>query len=127
MLEKKSGTIQFLGLQVQYLTYSQMGMEVNGFRFGDLAYISDIRNFDDTIYTELAGVNTLIISALRHAPSFAHFNVEEAINFSQKIGANKTWFTHISHELDHETTNQKLPPNIRLGYDGLELDFTITT
>lgn len=120
------GHVEFLSVPIHYMTYEQGGMLVNGFRFGNFAYISDIRHYPETIFEDLKGVETLVISCLRHQPSALHFNVEEAIAFSEKVGANQAWFTHIAHELDHEYTNSKLPPNYQLAYDGLEIDFEIS-
>lgn len=119
------GQTDFLNLPIQYMTYEQGGMPVNGFRFGNLAYITDIRHYPETIFEDLKGIETLIISCLRHQSSILHFNVEEAIAFASKLGVNQAWFTHIAHELDHELTNSKLPPYYQLAYDGLEIDFEI--
>jgi phosphoribosyl 1,2-cyclic phosphate phosphodiesterase len=126
LLEELRGTIEFLGIPFRYMTYEQGGMAVNGFRIGDLAYISDIRHYPETIFDDLAGIETLIVSCLRYEYSPLHFNVEEAVAFTKCVGAKKAWFTHIAHELDHEKTNAFLPSNYQLAYDGLEINFEIT-
>lgn len=123
LLEGAYGKTLFQNIYVQHVTYEQAGMLVNGFRIGDLAYLSDVKFFSEAIFDHLRGVQTLIISALRHAPSAFHLSVEEAIAFAHRVGAQQTWLTHISHELDHEETNSFLPPNVRMAYDGLELPF----
>lgn len=124
-LESTRGYIEFLGIPIHYMTYEQGGMLVNGFRFGNFAYISDIRHYPETIFADLKGIETLVISCLRYQQSHLHFNVEEAVEFSKKVGASQAWFTHIAHELDHDLTNSKLPPNYQLAYDGLEINFEI--
>ncbi len=123
ILESERGEIDFARIHTIYMTFSQVGMKVNGYRFGDLAYISDIKEYPDTIFDDLAGVKTLIVSALRQKPTHIHFTLDEAVAFAQKIGAQKTWLTHIAHELDHDKTNASLPENIRMAYDGLTLEF----
>jgi phosphoribosyl 1,2-cyclic phosphate phosphodiesterase len=123
VLQERHGKAEFVGLPIQYVTYEQGGMAVNGFRFGDLAYISDIREYSDTIYDELKGIKTLVISALRDTVSPLHFSVSEAVAFSQRVGAQQTWLTHIAHDLDHEKTNLQLPKQIQLGYDGQTFEF----
>lgn len=123
ILEGDSGIIQFEGIKIRYVTYEQAGMKVNGYRFGNFAYISDISKFPESIYEELKGIEILVVSALRETPSPMHFSIEEAIAFSKRIKAKHTWLTHIAHELDHEATNARLPPNVRMAYDGLELNF----
>jgi phosphoribosyl 1,2-cyclic phosphate phosphodiesterase len=125
ILEEDRGRIDFEGIKIKYLTFSQAGMKVNGYRFGDLAYISDIKEYPDSIFDDLAGVKTLIVSALRKEPNPIHFTVDEAVAFAEKTEAEKTWLTHIAHELDHDKTNASLPENIRMAYDGLELNFTM--
>lgn len=122
-LEGDHGTGELEGVSFRYLTYYQAGMKVNGFIFGDLAYITDIKEYDKSLIDALKGVRTLVISALRFTPSPIHFTVDEAIDFAEKVGAEKTWLTHISHEIDHEKTNAYLPPHVRMGYDGLEISF----
>jgi len=117
------GDINFLGWDIHYVTYVQGGMRVNGLRFGDLAFLTDIREYDSSIFDSLRNLKTLVISALRYTPSHLHFSVDEAVEFAQKVGAEQTWLTHIAHDLDHEETNAYLPANIRLGYDGLEFGF----
>jgi len=125
ILEGKNGEASFLGLQIKYTTYSQENTLVNGFRFGSLAYITDIKNYDDEIFKMLAGVDTLILGALRIKPSNLHFSLDEAVAFAEKVQAKKTWLTHIAHELEHDEINKILPPQIALSYDGLELSFEI--
>lgn len=125
ILENDFGPVHFQGMKLQVVSYSQADMKVNGYRFGNLAYISDIREYDQQVVDVLQGVETLIVSALRYDRSEVHFNIDEAIEFSEKVGAKRTFLTHISHDLDHEKTNQQLPENIRLSFDGLEIPFNL--
>lgn len=121
-LEQDHGEIDFLGVKFKYMSYFQGGMRVNGFRFGNFAYISDIRDYDNSIFTHLKGVNKLVLSAPRYEPSPLHLSLDEAVEFATKVGAKETWLTHVSHEIDHEKANRKLPPSIQFGFDGLEMD-----
>lgn len=121
--ERDRGEVVFQGIRIGYASYRQLGMRVDGLRFGDLAYISDIKDYQDSIFTDLKGVKTLVLSALRFQSTKMHFSVDEAIAFAQKVGAEKTWLMHVSHELDHAKGNAYLPDNIRIAYDGLQLDF----
>lgn len=115
------GQLEFEGLKIHYMSYYQAGMKVTGFRFGSFAYISDIRQYEERIIEDLQGVDILVLSALRHTLSEMHFTVEEAIHFSRKVGAKRTFLTHIAHDLEHEETNKQLPPGICLAHDGLEI------
>ncbi len=116
---------RFQGVDIHYFSYFQVKMPVYGFRFGSLAYVSDIQRYPETIFKDLAGVKILVVSALRKEPSPLHFTIPEALAFSQRVGAETTWFTHIGHELEHESANRELPANIRLAYDGLVIPFSL--
>ncbi len=122
-LPEEFGELNFEGLFIQYVTYEQGGMSVNGFRFGNLAYLTDIRHYTSDIWKYLEGVKYLVISALRFVPTPMHFSVDEAIDFAEKVQAEHVWLTHLSHDLEYLQTNAYLPHHIRLAYDGLEIEF----
>ena len=96
-------------------------MKVSGFRFGNMAYLTDVSTIPQSSFALLEGVETLVLPALRHKPHPSHATVEQAVSWAKRIGARQTWLTHIAHELGHEETNRMLPPGIAMGYDGLEI------
>lgn len=98
-------------------------LEVSGFRFGRTAYLTDVSEIPESSFALLEGLDCLILSALRHAPHPNHATVAQAVEWAKRIGARQTWFTHISHELGHEQTNQTLPSGMALAYD--ELSFPV--
>lgn len=120
LLEGESGETTFCDVPIAYTTYEQGGVMVTGYRFGDLAYVTDVKNYPPTLFHDLKGVDTLIVNCLREAVSPMHLSVEEAIAFSQKVGAKRTYFTHIGHEMSHKV-DESLPKGFSLAYDGLEL------
>lgn len=122
-LEGHHGDTVFQGIPIGYVSYEQAGMHVNGFRFGNFGYISDIRRYPENIFHYLKGIDILVLSALKFSDNPFHFSIEEAIAFAVRVGAKHTWLTHIAHDLDHEETNARLPSNVRMAYDGLELNF----
>lgn len=122
-LEGSRGHTIFEGVHVDYVTYEQAKMKVNGFRIGNMAYITDIKHYPDTLVNDLKGIDILILSALRFDPSHFHLGIKEAIAFANEVGAKHTWITHIAHDLEHEATNEYLPPNVRMAYDGLNFSF----
>ena len=125
VLPGDSGQIEFAGLPIRYTSFRQGGMKVNGFRLGNFAYISDIRDHGEEIFAFLEGTEELVLSALRAEPSRAHFSLEEAAMFAHKAGVKKTWLTHLSHTVDYETACLSLPPDVRPGIDGLEFFFEV--
>lgn len=117
------GSIDFHGMHVQYLTYYQGDMPVLGIRIGNLAYISDIKTYPETIFEDLKGVETLIVSGLRNTSSNVHFTIDEAVEFADNIKPKRVYINHIDHELEHELTNRSLPSWVQLSYDGLQIEF----
>ncbi len=95
---------------------------VLGFRFGDFAYCTDCSYIPDESMELLKNLKVLILDALRRRPHPTHFNLEQAVEWAGRIGAEQTYFTHIAHELLHERTNSELPANMQLGYDGQVID-----
>lgn len=121
-LEGAQGTVDFEGLSISYFSYIQVGMKVNGFRIGNLAYVTDMMDFEPSIFDSLKGLDTLILSGRRWEKSIAHLSIDEGIAFAKKAEAKTTYFTHISHEIEYEKTSQELPNGFHLAYDGLELE-----
>ncbi len=98
-------------------------LPVLGFRIGNFTYITDVKTITEKEIAKINGTKILILSALHHAPHHSHANLEEAIAMAQRIGAEQTYFTHISHSMGlYEEVESTLPPGIHLAYDGLELE-----
>lgn len=95
---------------------------ISGFRFGKVAYLTDVSDIPEASFALLEGLDHLIISALRHKPHYSHTTVKQALAWAERIGARQTWFTHIAHDLGHEETNRALPDHVRLAYDGQTMD-----
>lgn len=94
-------------------------METSGFRFGHAAYLTDVSAIPEASFPLLKGLDCLIVSALRHKPHPTHATLDQAVEWARRIGAKRTFFTHIAHELGHATTNHELPEGMALAYDGL--------
>jgi phosphoribosyl 1,2-cyclic phosphate phosphodiesterase len=100
-------------------------MEIAGFRFGRVAYLTDVSEIPETSFGLLEGLDHLVLSALRHKPHPSHATVEQALGWARRIGAKQTWLTHIAHELGHVETNRTLPDGVALAYDGLTVAVTL--
>ena len=92
-----------------------------GFRFGAAAYLTDHSGIPDGSMEMLRGLDVLFLDALRYKPHPTHSTVEQSLATAARLGARRTWFTHICHDLGHEQTEAKLPPEVRLAYDGLQI------
>lgn len=122
LLDEDFGSFMAIGKKFTYLSYFQGKVKVSGLRIGDFAYLSDIKEYDEEIFFHLKGVKTLVISALKSGSSPVHFNLDDAVKFSDKVGVDRAYFTHISHDLEHEIINNKLPSNRQLAFDGQIID-----
>ena len=98
-------------------------LPILGFRVGKLAYCTDVNRIPEESFELLKDLDVLVLDALQYKKHTTHFSVEEAIAAAGRIGAKRTFFTHIAHALGHEATNAALPENVRLAYDGLRVEF----
>jgi phosphoribosyl 1,2-cyclic phosphate phosphodiesterase len=93
-----------------------------GYRIGSFAYLTDCNQIPDRSWPLLEGVTTLVLDALRYRPHSTHFSVEEALQVVDRLGPERTYFTHICHDLPHAATCAKLPSGVELAYDGQVLN-----
>lgn len=97
-------------------------LPILGFRIGDFSYITDAKTISDETLAKVKGTRILVVNALQREQHISHFTLDEAIEFAEKIGAEATYFTHISHNLGlHAIVEKDLPANIKLAYDGLTI------
>ncbi len=99
-------------------------LPVLGFRIGNFAYCTDVSEIPAESWSLLAGLDVLVLDALRNRPHPTHFNLEQAVDHARRIGSRQTYFTHIAHELGHASTNAALPPGMALAHDGLIISTT---
>lgn len=86
-----------------------------------LAYCTDVSGIPTETWRDLEGVSTLVLDALRHRKHPTHFTLGQAVSVAQQVGAARTYFVHMAHDLPHEATNAELPEGMSLAYDGLVL------
>lgn len=110
------------GLEILPIPLWHGEMPVLGFRIGDFAYCTDVSRIPESSYQRLKGLQALILGALRYKSHPTHFTIAEAVREAQKIGAETTYFTHLSHGVLHAEAEAQLPENIRLAYDGLRIE-----
>jgi phosphoribosyl 1,2-cyclic phosphate phosphodiesterase len=100
-------------------------LSVLGFRIGKIAYITDAKTVLPEECEKLHDLDILIINCLHEHPHRSHFNLEEALAFHQRIQPKHTYLTHISHLFGkHQAINERLPNDVSLCFDGLQLDFS---
>jgi phosphoribosyl 1,2-cyclic phosphate phosphodiesterase len=119
------GPFSVAGVRVVPVPLWHGRLPILGFRFGSFAYLTDCNRLSDEAWDLVAGVDTLVIDALRDRPHSTHFSVEEALEAIARIRPRQAYLTHICHELPHAETNARLPTGVELAYDGLVLDATV--
>lgn len=113
---------EIAGVKITPIWVMHYQMPVVGFRIGDFTYITDANFIDDKEKKKILGTKVLVLNALRKESHISHFTLSQAIALSDEVQAEKTYFTHISHQLGrHEEVMKELPPGKYLAYDGLQL------
>lgn len=98
-------------------------LPVMGFRFGNMAYITDVSDIPVDTWPKLEGLDHLVLGCLRRKPHISHYHLEEAIRVAERIGAGETHFIHMSHDIGlHAEVEKELPKGMHLSYDGLQLE-----
>lgn len=114
------GSIDVLPIQVMHGK-----LPILGYRFGELVYITDMKTIRKEEMEYLKGVKILIVNALRFSPEHhSHMTVNEAMEFIRMVSPQKTYFTHMGHDIGlHEEVNRQLPDDMDLAYDGQTIEF----
>ena len=97
-------------------------LPVFGFRFGKLAYVTDVNRLDKSEVDKLRGLDILILNALRKDEHISHYNLQQALEIIAEVKPQKAYLTHLSHQMGfHDEVQEELPGNVFLAYDGLQL------
>lgn len=114
--------IKVSNLTIQPIRLMHARLPILGFRIGKFAYLTDLKSITSEAIEQLQGLNVLVLNALRHQEHIAHITLKEAIELSQEINPQTTYFTHFSHDLGfHAETQKILPDNMYLAFDKLEI------
>jgi phosphoribosyl 1,2-cyclic phosphate phosphodiesterase len=97
-------------------------LPVLGFRVGALAYLTDVSAVPEASVELLGGLDVLVLDGLRLEPHPTHLSIPEAVELARRIGARRTYLVHMTHSVLHAEVEAALPPEVRLGYDGLTLE-----
>lgn len=115
-------TVQVAGVDVLPLAFAHGHLRVYGYRFGELAYLTDVKAVGPEEAERLRGVRVLVLNALWWRSHPTHMSIAEAITTAQAIGAEVTYLTHLTHETGHAELAASLPGGILPAYDGLVVD-----
>lgn len=113
----RAANVTFTPIPVKHGTWN-----VTGFRVGSLAYVTDVSHIPPASRDLLHNLDVLVLGALRHRPHPTHMSIDEALTVIEELQPKRAFLTHISHEVDHDETNDELPAHVRLAHDGLLID-----
>jgi phosphoribosyl 1,2-cyclic phosphate phosphodiesterase len=119
------GPVDLFGVSFEPVKVLHGDAGILGFRFGSAAYLTDHSEIPEESFAQLNDLDILFLDALRHQPHPTHSTVEKSLGIVERVKPKRAFFTHICHDLPHEATNAALPPNVRMSYDGMKLEFEI--
>jgi len=115
---KVCGPFSLFGLPIEPILLQHGPGEATGYRIGPFAYLTDCNAIPETSQERLQDLDVLILDGLRFRSHPSHFCISEAIALAQRVGARRTFLTHLCHEVSHARDSRDLPPGIELAYDG---------
>ena len=114
--------VTIAGIPVLPLAFEPGPSVVYGYRFGPVAYVTDVKRVPPESVRALAGLEVLVLNALWYREHPTHLSIPEAVAAARAIGARQTWLTHLTHETLHADLERDLPAEIRPAFDGLVVD-----
>ena len=124
-MKRLNGAVELFGARFEPVEILHGDSTIHGFRFGQAAYLTDFSEIPPPSMQQLQELDILFLDALRHRPHPTHSTVANSLRLVEELKPKRAFFTHISHDLAHEETNQALPGHVRLAHDGLKLEFEI--
>lgn len=115
------GQFQIQDLAIQPIPVLHGDLPIFGYRIGTLAYLTDCSHIPQSSLELLQGVETLVVGVVRYEPHYTHMHVAMALELVAQLKVKQTYFTHISHRLEHQTVSEALPAGVFLAYDGLTI------
>ena len=109
-------------VEIQPIRVMHYKLPILGYRIGSFAYLTDLKFLPEEEFEKLKDLDILVVTALRKKEHISHQNLSEAIQLAERVGAKRTYFTHMSHHIGlHSEVQKEIPETMYFAYDGLEL------
>jgi phosphoribosyl 1,2-cyclic phosphate phosphodiesterase len=123
--EIQGPALHWEGLTIEAIPIFHGELPILAFRFGDFAYVTDVSRIPEASWERLLGLDTLILGAIRWEPPHpTHLTIPEALEVVERLQPRRAFLTHLTHLVPHAASERRLPPRVRLAYDGLALDIS---
>ena len=120
--EIQNASFKFKEIDIIPINVMHNQVQVFGYRLADFVYLTDVKTIQKEEIKKLEGVKVLVINALRKEKHHSHFNLEDALEFINKVKPERAYIIHISHLMGfHEEVQAQLPENVFLAYDNLKI------
>lgn len=114
--------IHFAGYRIELLEVTHGTLPIFGFRVGELAYLTDVKQLSARTLVQCEGVKTAVISALNERGTHSHLSLAEALDYLDKLGVERGILTHFSHQMGRAAdVNPTLPEGVEMGFDGMRI------
>lgn len=121
-LRPVSGPFEVGGVGIEPLDVLHGSWTITGYRVGGLGYITDASGLPPATLERLAGLDVLVLNALRYTTHPLHFSLDQALEVVALLRPRRTFLVHIAHDLEHAIVNESLPSGVALAYDGLTIE-----
>jgi len=114
--------MELFGVTVTPIPVKHGNSDILGYRIGNIGYITDVSAIPESSLALLEGLEVLMLDCLRFKSHPTHINLEQSLEIAGRIKAGQTYLIHMTHEIEFTAVSQRLPPDVRLAYDGLRID-----
>jgi phosphoribosyl 1,2-cyclic phosphate phosphodiesterase len=118
-----TGNFRIGNLEFEPVEVMHGKLPILGFKIGPFGYVTDVSGIPEGSKEKLKGLKCLVLDGLRYQPHHTHYSIEEAVSVACELEAEQLYLVHMCHDVEHQEANKRLPSNMSLAYDGLELHF----